>query len=87
MAKLAMAGGKEDDKNVGEKLVSAPAQLGAFFNDVRNEMRHVTKPSRKEVQGTTTVVLITVALFGVYFFVVDFILSKAIDKLLHYFAR
>ena len=76
-----------DEKSVGGKIVSAPAQLGAFFSDVRNEMRHVTKPSRKEVQGTTTVVLITVALFGVYFFAVDYVLGTGIDKLLHYFAR
>ncbi len=76
-----------DDKSMGGKIAAAPSRLGSFFRDVRNEMRHVSSPSRKEVQGTTTVVLITVALFGLYFFVVDFILGKGIDKVLHYFSR
>ena len=76
-----------DQKSVGGKIVAAPSQLGEFLRDVRNEMRHVTSPNRKEVQGTTMVVLITVALFGLFFFVVDFVLGKGIDKLLHYFAR
>jgi preprotein translocase subunit SecE len=37
--------------------------------DVRAEMRKVVTPSRKEVQATTTVVLVTVFLFGFYFWV------------------
>jgi preprotein translocase subunit SecE len=86
MAKSAAAQAMEE-KNMGGKIVAAPSRLGAFFGEVRNEMRHVTSPNRKEVQGTTVVVLITVALFGVYFFIVDFALGKGIDKLLHYFSR
>ena len=41
-----------------------PQRAKSFYNDVRTEMRKVTTPSRKEVQGTTTVVIITVFLFG-----------------------
>ena len=43
-------------------------------------MKKVTTPSRKEVQGTTTVVIITVFLFGLYFAVVDKILGSSLDK-------
>ena len=37
-----------------------------FLTEVRNEMRRVTWPSRKEVYATTVVVILTSAFFGVY---------------------
>ena len=39
-------------------------------------MKKVTTPSRKEVQGTTTVVIITVFLFAAYFWVIDTIIRR-----------
>jgi preprotein translocase subunit SecE len=42
-----------------------------FLSDVRGEMRKVVTPSWPEVQSTTIVVLITVALFALYFYVLD----------------
>ena len=59
-----------------------PQRIKSFYNDVRTEMKKVTTPSRKQVQGTTTVVIITVFLFGLYFAVVDKILGLSLDKLL-----
>ena len=53
-----------------------------FLGDVRAEMHKVVAPSRKEVQATTSVVIITVFLFGFFFFVVDFIFNKALHELL-----
>ena len=38
-----------------------------FLSDVRAEMRKVVTPTRKEVQATTTVVIITVFIFGFFF--------------------
>jgi preprotein translocase subunit SecE len=64
-----------------------PERIKSFYNDVRTEMRKVTTPSRKEVQGTTTVVIITVFLFGLYFWVVDLAISNSLERMLHYFAR
>jgi len=55
-----------------------------FLRDVRNEMRKVTQPSRKEVQATTVVVIITVFLFGVYFWIVDTVLGQLIDHLIRW---
>jgi preprotein translocase subunit SecE len=49
-----------------------------FFGDVRAEMRKVVTPSRKEVQATTTVVLVTVFIFAGYFFVVDYAFSNGV---------
>ena len=59
-----------------------PQRVKSFYNDVRTEMKKVTTPSRKEVQGTTTVVIITVFLFGFYFWVIDAIIGKSLDQLL-----
>jgi preprotein translocase subunit SecE len=54
-----------------------------FLSDVRAEMRKVVTPSRKEVQATTTVVIIAVFIFGLFFFVVDYICSHAMQALYH----
>jgi preprotein translocase subunit SecE len=71
-----------DDKSLGGKLKAWPQRAKSFYNDVRTEMRKVTTPSRKEVQGTTTVVIITVFLFALYFYVVDTIFGKTLDHML-----
>ena len=80
MAKSAVA--QMDDKSVGGKLKAWPARGKSFLSDVRTELRHVTTPSRKEVQATTLVVIITVAIFGLYFAGVDFIIGKGMDFIL-----
>ena len=54
-----------------------------FLSDVRSEMRKVVTPSRKEVESTTSVVLIAVFLFGLFFFVVDAIFSRSVEQILH----
>jgi preprotein translocase subunit SecE len=53
-----------------------------FLSDVRAEMRKVVTPSRKEVQSTTTVVIIAVFLFGLFFFVCDTIFQNGLHALL-----
>jgi preprotein translocase subunit SecE len=45
-------------------------------------MRKVVAPSRKEVESTTTVVIIAVFIFGVFFFVVDTIFQYGLHALL-----
>jgi preprotein translocase subunit SecE len=52
-----------------------------FFTEVRNEMRRVTWPSRKEVYATTFVVLVTAAFFGVYLYGIDLALTAALNWL------
>ena len=68
-------------------LKAWPQRAKSFYNDVRTEMKKVTTPSRKEVQGTTTVVIITVFIFAGYFWVIDSIIGKTLEKLLHTLAR
>ena len=50
-----------------------------FLTEVRNEMRRVTWPSRKEVWATTVVVIITSAFFGLYLFTLDVLLNAAVN--------
>jgi preprotein translocase subunit SecE len=50
-------------------------------------MKKVTSPSLKEVQATTTVVIITVFLFASYFWLVDLAISNSLERMLHYFSR
>jgi len=54
----------------------------SFLTDVRAEMRKVVTPSRKEVQATTTVVLVTVFVFALYFWLVDSIFTFGLAKLM-----
>jgi preprotein translocase subunit SecE len=68
-------------------LRSWPERIRTFYRDVRTEMKKVTSPSLKEVQGTTTVVIITVFLFALYFFLVDLAISNSLERGLHYFSR
>ena len=74
-----------DAGNIGERLKSWPQRVKAFYTDVRTEMKKVTSPSFKEVRATTLVVIITVAIFGVYFWGIDTLIGKGINQLFKYF--
>jgi preprotein translocase subunit SecE len=52
-----------------------------FLTEVRNEMRRVTWPSRREVYATTVVVILTSAFFGLYLWGLDLALGWAINWL------
>jgi preprotein translocase subunit SecE len=54
-----------------------------FLSDVRAEMRKVVAPNRKEVQSTTSVVIVTVFLFGFFFWAVDSVFSRVLQAVLH----
>lgn len=58
-----------------------------YFNDLKLEMRRVTWPNRKQVEGTTAVVIISVFAFAAYFAVVDSVLTKGIKAILDFFAK
>jgi preprotein translocase subunit SecE len=52
-----------------------------FLTEVRNEMRRVTWPSRREVYATTVVVILTSAFFGLYLWGLDVALNAALNWL------
>lgn len=70
-----------------EQVKGLPEKIRSYYGDVRNEMRKVTTPTRKEVEATTLVVIITVFIFGVYFWVVDSVLiGPVLDRIFKYFS-
>jgi preprotein translocase subunit SecE len=79
--KLAERG--QEGPGQGNQLTGMFTRTVDFLRDVRSEMRKVTTPSREEVRTTTTVVIVTVFAFAFYFYVVDAVLSRVIQSLLH----
>ena len=53
-----------------------------FLKDVRNEVKRVTWPSKKEAMGGTGVVLVAVFLISIFLGLVDTLLSKIVESLI-----
>jgi preprotein translocase subunit SecE len=66
----------------GGNAMSTWTNFTRFLSDVRAEMRKVVVPSQKEVKVTTSVVIVAVFIFGLYFFVVDYICRVGMNGLL-----
>ena len=56
-----------------------------FVSDVRTELKNVSWPSKKEVQGTTAVVIAAVVIFGLYLWIVDIIVGMGIHSIFNLF--
>ena len=67
------------------KFGEHPRRLRQFLHDVRVEMKQVNWPSRADVWSTTIVVTITVAFFGVYFWITDGIFGRLYILVNNYF--
>ena len=65
-----------------DSVVEQWKEFTRFLVDVRGEVRKVVTPSWKEVKSTTTVVIIAVFLFGVFFFVVDALFQWGLHAML-----
>jgi preprotein translocase subunit SecE len=66
----------------GGGLLGKPAEWWqgsrTFLAEVRNELKRVSWPSRKEVYATTLVVILVSIFFGLYLWGVDIALSHGI---------
>jgi preprotein translocase subunit SecE len=60
-------------------------RLKSFFTDVRLEMKKVSWPTRKEIVGTTVVVLFAVFFFGFYLGLLDVGFAHLVQKIFHIF--
>jgi preprotein translocase subunit SecE len=58
-----------------------------YVNELKLEMKRVTWPNRKQVEGTTAVVIFSVFAFAGYFWVVDGILSAGVKGILKFFTK
>jgi preprotein translocase subunit SecE len=68
-------------------LASWPARVRDYVDGLKTEMKHVTWPTRKQVQSTTAVVIAAVFLFAAYFAVVDLVLGRLINQVFQTLAR
>jgi len=67
------------------RLKDAFKQAIDFLKEVQAELKRTTWPAPKEVQGTTTVVIITVFIFALFLWIVDVGLSRGLDAVLGLF--
>ena len=58
-----------------------------YVADLKQEMRRVTWPNRKQVENTTVVVIVSVFAFAAYFFVVDAVLSSGTNRVFNFFGK
>lgn len=70
-----------------EKLPRWPRQVKDYLQTLQLEMRSVTWPSRKQVQATTVVVIVTVFAFAAYFALIDSVIARGITKIFTVFAK
>ena len=54
-----------------------------YVDDLKGEMSRVSWPTRKQVQATTAVVIVSVFLFAAYFALVDAVLGQSINRVFH----
>jgi preprotein translocase SecE subunit len=84
---------QENDRNVSGfslmepvgKMGAYPKRVRSYLHDVRVEMQKVNWPTRADVWSTTIVVTVTVAFFGVYFWLADGIFSQLYIFVNNYF--
>jgi len=69
------------------ELTALPEETKNYIEEVKAEMKRVTWPSWKQVRATTGVVIAAVFLFAAYFFVVDALCGRAINAVIHHYAK
>ena len=67
------------------KVTGTVQDTREFLHDVRVEMKQVTWPNRADVTSTTMVVIVTVAFFGVFLAIVDWLVQHGVQRLFDYF--
>jgi preprotein translocase subunit SecE len=70
-----------------QRAANWPAQVKDYFGELQHEMKLVTWPSWKQVRATTGVVLAAVFAFAAYFFLIDNIINKLIQKVYDVFTK
>jgi preprotein translocase subunit SecE len=58
-----------------------------YVDELRQEMRRVTWPSKKQVRATTIVVIVCVFAFAFFFAVVDLALGRGVNYLIQTFSK
>jgi preprotein translocase subunit SecE len=73
--------GAKQMKDFFEKLRNSFRNIIDFLKDTRKELNNVSWPGRREVTGTTIVVIAAVFFFGFFLFVTDLIVQNGMEYL------
>jgi preprotein translocase subunit SecE len=65
-----------------EAVKAWPQATRDYIDELKLEMRRVTWPTRKQVEATTTVVIVCVFAFALYFEIVDKIINSTVTELI-----
>ena len=76
-----------EETSLATRVAAWPAETKNYFEELHLEMKRVTWPPWKQVRATTGVVIFAVFAFAAYFFVVDAVVSRSIQKLFDTFAK
>ena len=76
-----------EPKGFLESVKEWPAITKNYVSELQLEMKRVTWPNRKQVEGTTVIVIFTVFAFAAFFFVVDKILFSAVHSVQQAFSK
>ena len=76
-----------EGNSVVQSIRQWPAEVKSYILDLQGEMRKVTWPPRRQVEGTTLVVIVTVFAFAAYFAVVDAVFTRGVAKMFTIFAK
>jgi len=60
-------------------------RIGLYLNEVKGELKKVTWPSRNDLYKTTIAVVISSITFGLYLFIVDWVFSEIIQRVIGVF--
>ena len=82
-----MAAGIADQPNFPQRVAGWPAQVKIYFEELQLEMKRVTWPAWKQVRATTAVVIAAVFAFAVYFWAVDIVVGRMVQKLFDAFTK
>jgi preprotein translocase subunit SecE len=84
---MAIAQTNEESGNLGQRALGWPARVKSYIEELQTEMKRVSWPNWKQVRATTTVVIVCVFLFAAYFWVVDLVVARSVNRLFTAFTR
>ena len=68
---------------MAEATAKKEGKVKSYFKGVRNELKKVTWPSKKDLYKYTLVVLVMCALFAIFFYLVDTGCLLVLEKVLN----
>ena len=76
-----------EELSMTQKAAGWPAQVKSYFEELQLEMKRVTWPPWKQVRATTAVVIAATFAFAAYFWAVDVVVGRMIQKVFDSFTK